>query len=294
MHSTKQITYMQMLITKLPLFLCLILSLYSGASAANYSFNDEFQINPEIDSAIANRITEYYSSDISLTPSQQQTELKQLELKLKALEPKNGSKAVYWFIRGLHNRNMAAAFANTDQPSKVREYITKKNKAYERSLELSKDPSQLLSASIYNTMKAGLPQNLKIQATQAELQQGGSGDNESSYWYLHWSNVDQLKKAGREEEAEAAFKKMQKEMQDNKVDMSIYNDLNKQIEKQTFNKSDQDTSKQSQKQSKKSPKEESEKSTLFTKDMILNILLVLSIVSLILVTFYEFVIKKRK
>lgn len=285
---------MQMLITKITSLLCLLASLYSGLYSglclAEPSFNEEFQVNPGISSQIANRVTEYYSTDISLSPAQQQAELAKLDSELQSLESSNSNKASYWFIRGLHNRNMAAYYSSSNQ-ALSKQYISKKNEAYKKSLELSSEPSQLLSASIYNTMKAGLPQDLKILATQAELQQGGSGDSESSYWYLHWSNVDQLQKAGREEEAEKAFKQMQKEMQENKVDMSVYGDLTKQVEKQTFNKNNEPASKP---ETSAQAEEKSEKSTPISKELIMNTLLILSIVSLILVTFYEFVIRKRK
>jgi len=136
-------------------------------------------------------------------------------------------------------------------------------------------------------MKHGLPEDLKIQATQFELAQGGNADNESEYWYLHWSNVDQLKKAGRHEEAEQAFRKMQKAMQENKVDMSVYANLNKQIEKQTFDISETEPPSSIK-------EEDADKNQLISKEFVMPALLIISLLSLLVVIIYEFFIKKKK
>jgi len=278
---------MQIFITKLRIFLYISIFTYSSLCFAATSFSDYFQIKPEIDSAIANKVTLYYSEDVQLSTAQQQLELLKLESQLIAAESNHTEQAIYWFIRGLNDRNLAAYFTQTNKQKLANKYIKNKDKAYKNALQLANNNPQKLSAAIYSTMKHGLPQDLKITATQFELAQGGNIDNESAYWYLHWSNVDQLKKAGRHDEADKAFQEMQKAMQENNVDMSVYGDLNKQIETQTL----KITEKEAPLPSKK---EEAENNELISKEFVMPSLLIIALLSLALVTVYEFFIKTKK
>jgi hypothetical protein len=284
-HLIKQITYMQTFITKLRAIIYIAAFFYTGLCSAAASFGDYFQIKSEIESAIANRITHYYSEDVQLSTTQQQVELLKLESQLIAIESSHTDRAIYWFIRGLNDRNLAAHYTHINKQETANKYIKNKNNAYKNALKLAKNNPQILSAAIYSTMKHGLPQDLKIKATQFELAQGGNVDNESAYWYLHWSNVDQLKKAGRHDEADKAFHDMQKAMQEKNVDMSIYADFNKQVEKQTL--------KISEKQATSTKKEEAEENELISKEVVMPALLIIALLSLALVTVYEFFIKRK-
>lgn len=286
MRLIKQITYMQIFITKLRITLCIAIFTYAELCSASANFSDYFQTEPVIKSAIADRVTYYYSEDIELTDAQQKIELLYLNSQLNSIETLYAEQAIYWFIRGLNDRNIAAYYTHLKEQIPANKYIKNKNNAYEKALQLAKINPKELSAAIYSTMKHGLPLDLKIQATQFELAQGGNVDNESAYWYLHWSNIDQLKKAGRQQEAEDAYKQMQTAMQANKVDMSVYADLNQQVENQTFNASAEKTT--------HSPKEEVEKNKLNSKEVVMPSLLILALISLLLVTVYEFFIKKRR
>lgn len=280
---------MQILIIKLRYILCITLFFTASSGLAATSFDEYFQISAEIDMAIADKVTHYYSEDSQLTDAQQKSELLKLEMELKSIEAENSDRSIYWFIKGLNDRNIATYYAEIDRPIISSQYIKNKNTAYKKALELSKDPSQQLSAAIYNTMKHGLPEDLKIEATQAELNQGGNIDNESAYWYLHWSNIDQLEKAGRHQEAEEAFKNMQKEMQDSGADISIYSELNQKIEKQTFNQSAITETTTEQAKAK-----DVEESRINVKDVMIPALIFISLSLLFLVTVYELVFKKRK
>lgn len=277
---------MQTFITKLRFTLYIVFFTYAGTCSAAANFNDYFKIQTDIDAAIADRVTYYYSENIQLTHAQQKAELLNIQSQLNAIETTHNNQAIYWFIKGLNERNIAAYYTQSNKQALTDKHIKNKNNAYKRSLQLAKNNPKKLTPAIYSTMKHGLPEDLKIQATQFELAQGGNVDNESAYWYLHWSNIDQLKKAGRHEEADTAFKDMQKAMQENKVEMSIYTDLNKQVEKQTLNISE-----------KESPlplkEEETEKNELSSKKVVMPTLLIIALIALLLVAIYEFFIKKR-
>jgi len=276
---------MQIFNTKLRIIFFISIFTYANICSSAANFGDYFQIKSEIDSAIADRVTHYYSEDVQLSSTQQQLELLKLELQLSDIESDNTEKAIYWFIRGLNDRNLAAHYTHSNDQETSNKYIENKNTAYKNALRLAKNNPHKLSPAIYSTMKHGLPQDLKIEATQFELTQGGNIDNESAYWYLHWSNVDQLKKAGRHEEAEEAFQNMQKEMQEKNVDMTVYAELNKQVEKQTL------------KQVTEPPtpvQQETEESKLINNNVIMPALLIIALLSLVLLTIYELFIKTNK
>jgi len=292
---------MQMLAIKNSFYFiaCALISIGSISNCfAKSSFSEYFQTDPVINQEIANRITSYYSEDISLPEEQQKTELFNLESQLEKIQDSHSTQAVYWFIKGLNHRNLASYYSETNKQKLADSHIYNKDIAYKKAIELDKSSDKNLSASIYSAMKHGLPQDLKIKAIQKELSLGGNGDNDSAYWYLHWSNIDQLKKAGRDQEAEQAYKNMQKEMQADGVDMSVYSALNESIEKTTLQRN-QKPQKQAKKepenrnQSKPEPKNPAEKPT-DKKMIIISSILAFAFISLILLTFYEMKLKKGK
>ena len=277
---------MQIFNTKLRIIVLIIAFTVSLSSSAA-SFDDYFQRKSDINSTIADRVTHYYSEDVKLPIEQQQIELKKLESQLSALESSHTNQAIYWFIRGLNDRNLAAHYNHTNETETVKQHIENKNNAYKKALSIAKNNPQKLSVAIYSTMKHGLPEDLKIAATQFELAQGGNIENESAYWYLHWSNIDQLKKAGRHEEADKAFDDMQKAMREKNVDMSVYADLSKQVEKQTLKRTDKKTPDPAQ-------KDDTTENKLISKEVIMPALLIIALLSLVLLTIYELFIKTKK
>lgn len=318
MHLTKQITYMQTLTIKYTFLKALLILIFllgssffaqqARAASAQKTFSPElflehFQQPPEINKQAANKITYLYSSDSSLTLAQQKNQLLKLQKKLDNSHKKYSKKAIFWFIQGLHYINMAAYYSQLNQPSEVNKYINKKNMAYQKSIALDREKLQL-NASIYSTMKYGLPAKLKIDATQQELAQGGNSDSESQYWYLHWSNIDQLKNAGRDEEAKAAYAKMKKEMKKDQVEMDLYKELNSKIEKQTLKldntakpqKPNTNNSKQQSISSKRSTVQDKhtiQEPFIEMKYLLIYSITIISFLSLLAVTIYE-VRKKRK
>ena len=237
MLSIRQIIYMQMLNIKSFTYTLGILFLILTPASVCYaeaSFIEQFQIQAEIDKNIANRITEYYTEDIQLPLIKQKIELLSLEKKLNSIRNEYKDKPVYWFIKGLNHQNLASYYNTTNNQQLSETHLNKKNKAYQKILQMSDADTNKLSAAIFSTMKHGLPQDLKIKATENELRLGGNGESDSYYWYLHWSKINQLKLAGKNKEAELAYEDMKKELNNSKMDMSKYENLTTEIEKNTL------------------------------------------------------------
>ncbi|VAW63208.1 hypothetical protein MNBD_GAMMA08-2617 [hydrothermal vent metagenome] len=291
---------MQMLFIKKIFFLLLILFFATtNICSANTLFTEQFQVEPIIDSTIADRIATYYSEDIQLPLEQQKTESLNLNNQLDSIENNYSNKAVYWFIRGLQHQNIASVYIADNNIASANIHLKMKNRAYEKAIKSANTPSNKLSAAIFSTMKHGLPEDLKIEATQNELKLGGNGESNSYYWYLHWSNIEQLKKAGRDKEAQQAFNNMQKELKNSNQNVSIYNDITKKIKETTLKKSaPQKTKPKAKLKSEKKPKKEVKKKPNANKKnlkytIIISVVLA-SIMILLAVTFYEIKQKKKK
>ncbi|RDH84788.1 MAG: hypothetical protein DIZ80_04800 [endosymbiont of Galathealinum brachiosum] len=290
---------MQMLNTRLFIRitgLCLLISTSISVCLANTSFLQQFQVKSTIDNSLADRITEYYSEDITLPLAEQRAELLNIGSQLDALEKSHSDKAVYWFIRGLHHRNIASYYAEAKNKTLSNSHLNNKNNAYKKAIEQRKTSDNQLSASIFNTMKHGLPQDLKIKAIQNELALGGNGESDSDYWYLHWSNIDQLEKAGRKQEALAAYNKMQKELKNSDMDMSIYNSLTTKIKNQTLkNINTKNTEKKQNTTKKNHSKKKQESVKIYEKKYVIIISVVsLSAFIIIAVAIYEIRQKRKK
>jgi len=299
MHSTKQIIYMPMLIIKSFIqysFTLLFLIASIPLCFAGSLFSEQFQIEPNINTKLADRITQYHSDNILLSIEQQKVELLKLDQQLDALQSKHSRQASYWFIRGLNYKNLAAHYFETNNTQLVKSYIKNKNSAYKKTIELNDTDKNKLSAAIFSTMKPGLSENLKIKATKKEIALGGNGDNDSYYWFLHWSNIEQLEKSGRKDEAKAAYKQMQKELKNSSMDMSVYNSLTEKIEIDTLKLTDKKNQSKNNPPKKDKPKQEEEFSPekYDTKIIIISSIAVLSVLSLILVIIYELKRKQKK
>ncbi len=268
----------------------------SGASVcqAESQFVEQFQVQPTIDMHMANRITQYHSEDISLPLAQQKTELLNIDKQLAKLQNQHSEQAVFWFIRGLHYKNMASFYNQSNNTQLTKSYINSKNTAYKKAISLNHSTRNKLSAAIFSTMKPGLSEDLKIQATKKEIALGGNGDNDSYYWYLHWSNIDQLEKAGREDEAKAAYKQMQKELKSSGMDMSVYDSLTNKIETDTLKKHSNAPKKKPKSAQKEQSKELVKAKKYDTKVIVISSIAILSAMSIIGVIIYEIKRKKKR
>lgn len=272
----------------------IILCTFCPLVSADTHFNQLFMIEPVIDKHLADRIAEYHSENIELPIKKQESELKTIEKKVSSLEMKHKKDAIYWFTKGLLHSNLASIYLSNQKSSQTRIQLQLKNQAYEQAIRLDKTSDQL-SASVYSTMKHGLPEALRIESTQKELSMGGNGYSDSYYWYLHWSNIDQLKNADRDKEAEAAYQQMQKELQESNMDTSVYKTLTKAIEKETLQQQKKEPAKTAEAPPAKveDRKQESDE-PLIENHIILIVLVAAAILSLLIVTLYELVLKKKR
>ncbi|MCW9047099.1 MAG: hypothetical protein OQK46_03390 [Gammaproteobacteria bacterium] len=275
------------------LLICIICSIPLSISMclADSRFIEQFQVEPVIDESIANRVTEYYSEDINLPLTQQRIELLGLDNKLNELSTINVNNAVFWFIKGLHHINMSSYYTEEKNLPLASSHMKQNNEAFKKSIQLAQSPDNQLSASIFSTMKHSLPEDLKIEATKNEIALGGNGENDSYYWYLHWSNIDQLEKAGRKEEAKQAYKNMQRELQSSGADNSIYQSLTRKIETETLKQSPQANIEKPK--AVKNRKVNEQEKVYETRYIVILSVIILSIASIVTVAAYE-VLQNRK
>ncbi len=197
---------------------------------AETGFNELFDTELDILVIQADRVATYHAEDIKSALASTQTELEILNQTLEQVLQQQPQHPILWFIKGLNYSNLAAYHADSDRELSLH-YRENKQQAYIQAMMLDNNNSPHLTAAIYATMKHGLPLNNKIKALQKELSLGGNGENESYYWYLHWSNINSLQQAGRRQEAEQALMNMQKEMKARGLDQSIYQQLVSQARK---------------------------------------------------------------
>lgn len=179
---------------------------------AGTDFNELFDADLVQHNQIADRIAAYSSTDIALDTAAQQTELESLQQSVDAITGAEPDEPLYWFVSGLNHNNLAALFAAQNNEAVSRQHIEQRNLAYQKAMLLDKIPPLKLSATIYASMKYGLPEAEKIKAIESEIKQGGSGNSDDQYIQLHWSRVNALEKSGRHDEAQKALREMQREI----------------------------------------------------------------------------------
>jgi len=194
---------------------------YSSCLQAT-EFSETYDISARGFEREANRIVAYHQSDTQFDIQQQKDQLNFINNSLQQIESKYNDNPVFRFVQGLQARNMASLEQRLGDAIKSAHWLQKKQDYYVMAMALDKKQSPHLSAAVYATMKKGLSGDEKQQATQNELKLGGSGENDSYYWYLHWSNINQLQKQGKIEEAEKALTAMKKEIEQSGKSAEIY------------------------------------------------------------------------
>jgi len=275
--------------------LLILLLLFVSPVNAETGFEDLFYLHTGNASDTADRVTNFHADNISLSLTQKLTELNALSQNIDAFIKASPDNAVLWFIKGLNYSNLAAVHSAQRNSQRVAEFITQKNMAYKKSMQLD-ETHNILTAAMYSTMKHGLPEALKINAIQKELLLGGNGENESSYWYLHWSNVSALQQAGRTEEATQALNNMKAEMLAQGISNPDYDKLTEQIA-QSINQPappKTQTKKREPSTTTEKPATESEDSNIVALEDMTWLLIVIIIIALILAWKYEMLIFKKK
>ncbi|MCW8956348.1 MAG: hypothetical protein OQL09_05650 [Gammaproteobacteria bacterium] len=188
-----------------------LLFLLPGQLMAQYSFEELFDVNPGNKEAIADLVTHHHIEDTDSSFNLQKQQLLSINEQLRKLLQHQPDNPLLWFLQGLNYNNLASLYF-TSTPDTSQKYIQQKQHAYDQAIEFDEATQTQLSAAIYATMKHALPGDKKIMAIQKELALGGNGENESYYWYLHWSNIHNLTQAGRLQEARLASKQLQREL----------------------------------------------------------------------------------
>ncbi len=202
------------------IFLSLMMFYCSCLQAAEFA--EAYDISARGFEREANRVVVYYQSDTQFDLQQQKDQLNFINSSLQQLEAKYNNNPVFRFVQGLQARNMASLEQRIGNTAQSTHWLQKKQDYYLMAMALDKKQAPHLSAAVYATMKKGLGGDEKLQATQNELKLGGSGENDSYYWYLHWSNINQLQKQGKIEEAEKALAAMKKEIEQTGRSAEIY------------------------------------------------------------------------
>ena len=256
---------------------------------AQNEFADIFEMQPVEPVAMADSITQYYIGKRNLNTD---TALQQLISYNNTID-KNITQSPkdpgLYFLKGLNLSLLSSLYAKQGN-ALAPQALKNKLAAYKKAIELDSQTSPKLSAFAYATMKHGLPESLKIKAIQKELKLGGSGDNESQYWYLHWSNINSLQKAGRFQEAQAALNNMKRELKASGIENSAYSDI--------ASRAEHNLNAAIKQQQKNSPARQDQAqethSSLDTKTLVIIIISIVSLLSILGVTLYERVIKKAR
>jgi len=192
-------------------YLVIILMFYTGLLFAS-EFDEAFGLSARGFDKQANKVSEYFNSNIEYDLNYQRQDLELIAASLKELEKKYNNNPVFWFVSGLHARNMAGFNEQLGNDAEVRRWLDFKTKRFIKAMSLDKNNQPHLSASAYAAMKSGLPPPHKQYAIEKELDLGGDGENDSYYWYLHWSNINELQKQKKFTEADDALLRMKKEL----------------------------------------------------------------------------------
>jgi len=177
---------------------------------------------------VADQVTRYHAENVDSSFAMQDQQLLAISKQLDQLLQQQPQNPLLWFLQGLNYNNLASLYFDSD-PVSSQQYISKKLSAYEQAMKFDETQQPHLSAAIYSTMKHGLPIDKKITAIQKELSLGGNGEDESYYWYLHWSNIHSLTQAGRLKEARQATQNMQRELEASGHSNNNYRQILKQV-----------------------------------------------------------------
>jgi len=182
-------------------------------SAARLGFSDRFEYSGTPLPKFADEVSRYYFEDSRRSPNSRLKIFNSSEGAIKAFISKRNNATLAWFVLGMnyHNKQTAEYEKNSANQKTIAALAEKKTAAYEAAIKSDLN-NRLLTARMYSIIKNSLKDAARIESLQNELALGGSGDTESSYWYLHWNNVGSLQDAGRFSEADKALQQMEKEL----------------------------------------------------------------------------------
>lgn len=194
-------------------YILIFILLFTSTAIAS-EFEEAFDMSVQGFSRQADRVVAYLDSNVALDTSQQKREFDYISTSLTKMESEYKFNPAYWFVRGLNVKNLISFYLQLNEGKKTSALVKQRNKYYAKAMAVDKKYGPHLSARAYSAMKSALSSKLKQQAIEAELGLGGSGEYDSYYWYLHWSNVNELQKQGRLVAADKALATMKKELRE--------------------------------------------------------------------------------
>jgi hypothetical protein len=224
---------------KIPLPVLIMSWLWPLSINAQPLFSDSFEYEGDKLLQYVDKISAEYFED---SPEAVQQRLLQYQKFAKQHQQQHSEihRAIWYFIEGLNNLNIISALKqiqtemNVDNQSEIEKYNTRLQQAFKKALSEDKKSNEL-TANMYSVMQRSLDDHLKIEAILKELELGGSGDSEASYWFKHWHVIGALKDAGRFNEAYQALNKMKQELNEAGLQKSAYAQLKQRAEQDLKN-----------------------------------------------------------
>ncbi|HEY9052974.1 MAG TPA: hypothetical protein VIQ03_15590 [Gammaproteobacteria bacterium] len=238
----------------------------------------------------ADRIASYYTGTVAIEKRDQIHELEALAQNIDTFIKIEPSHPGLHFLKGLNNSLLSGRYKSNNDETSYQKSINDKMTEYQKAMELDLANEPHLSAAMYATMKHGLEGDLKIQAIQSELKLGGNGESESYYWYLHWSNINTLKQAGRLQEAEKALQSMKQELYEKRPEDTLYQTMVEHIDHEL--KQPAQISKQISQQTTETKNLQKPKAP-DRKEVIIWVIVIISALAIFLLMLYEFVLRKK-
>jgi len=195
----------------------ILMLLYSSASANN-SFSDHFEYSSSFLPPHADSITQHFTEDESISSKQRLKLYKQFNDDISLQIEQNPNNPILWFSKGLNFTNRLVALEKQKELgarninaliNQTRDYM---QKSFLKAMQFDDKTKPKLTARMYGTIKHHLDDDNRIKALQNELSLGGSGDNESHYWFTHWDVIGSLQDRGRFEDAEVALYQLKGEL----------------------------------------------------------------------------------